>query len=239
MSVEEKRATAYHEAGHAIVAALLPDADPVHKVTIIPRGPTLGVTSMLPVEDRHSISKKHCVASIRVLMGGRAAEDVVFGQFTSGAANDLKVATSRAHSMVCEWGMSELGPISFGDNDEVFLGRDFTRMRTFSEETASAVDREVHRILDEGYAEARGMMQKHEDILRTVAEELYERETLVGKEVNEIIRRIGGEDLIPPEPEGKAEEASGPAETPEKANVEAKDEVVPDIAPGDIVPDTA
>ena len=245
MSIEEKRSTAYHEAGHTLVGMLLEDADPVHKVTIIPRGPTLGVTSMLPKEDKYSISKKHCLATISVLMGGRAAEEIIFGQFTSGASNDIKVATGRAHSMVCEWGMSELGPISFGSNEEVFLGRDFTKMRDYSEETASAVDREVHRILEEGYAETKELLLKHRTILEALAEELFERETLEGKEIAEIIRKTGGADLIPPEPEPEPEPVpAAPAkksqpEAPEADADEDEDKnEAPGIPPGDIVPDT-
>jgi cell division protease FtsH len=197
MSAKEKRNTAYHEAGHVLVGRLLPDADPVHKVTIIPRGPSLGLTSMIPAEDRYSLSKSYCLAQIRVLMGGRAAEDIVFGEFTSGAANDLKVATDRAHAMVCEWGMSELGPISFGHNTEVFLGRDFMRERDFSEETAAAVDKAIHAILDEAYQDAKRILTENRKILEAIAEELYEKETLEAHEIDEIIRRHGGAHLLP------------------------------------------
>ncbi|MBI2434809.1 MAG: cell division protein FtsH, partial [Candidatus Hydrogenedentes bacterium] len=200
LSAKEKLTTAYHEAGHTLIGRLLPHADPVHKVTIIPRGPTLGVTSMLPEEDRHSISKEYCLATIRVLMGGRAAEEIIFSQFTSGASNDLRVATNRVHAMVCEWGMSDLGPISFGHNDEVFLGRDFVKSRDFSEETASAVDREVHKILQEAYRDAKEMLVKHEPILRALSEALYDKETLEAEEIDRIIREHGGADLIPPRP---------------------------------------
>jgi cell division protease FtsH len=240
MNPEEKKSTAYHEAGHTLVGRLLPDSDPVHKVTIIPRGPTLGVTSMLPKEDKYSISKKHSLATIRVLMGGRAAEEIIFDQYTSGASNDLKVATSRAHAMVCEWGMSELGPISFGSNDEVFLGRDFTKMRDHSDETAAAVDREVHHILEEAYKDAKDMLIEHKNILVALSEELYERETLEGKEIDEIIRANGGSDLLPPEDHPKPpvqQTAEDPiANTSEE---EKKDDDIKGIPPGDIVPDTA
>ncbi len=216
MSQEQKLATAYHEAGHALLCQLLPHADPMHKVTVIPRGPALGVTSYLPVEDKFCASRKWCLANMRVTMGGRAAEELIYGEFNSGASNDLKVATARAHSMVCEWGMSELGPISFGGGDEVFIGRDFGKTRDHSDETAAAVDREVHRLLEEAYRDAKNLLETHFDILKTLGDELFERETLDAAEVNEIIRRVGGPDLIPADPE--------PATTPDEGTV---------IAPGD------
>ena len=207
LSPAEKRNTAYHEAGHVLVGRLLPNADPIHKVTIIPRGPSLGLTSMLPTEDRHSLSKSYCLAQLRVLMGGRAAEDVIFGEFTSGAANDLKVATDRSHAMVCEWGMSDLGPIHFGGNGEVFLGRDFMKERSYSEETASAVDKAVHRMLEDAYSDAKQIMIDHKPVLVALAEALYEKETLEAAEIDEIIRKTGGEDLLPPRQETKKETA--------------------------------
>jgi cell division protease FtsH len=200
---KDKLATAFHEAGHTLVGRLLPDADPVHKVTIIPRGPALGVTSMLPEEDRYSISKNYCLAQIRVLMAGRAAEELIYGSFNSGASSDIKRGTQLAHSMVCEWGMSDLGPISFGSNDEVFLGRDFARTREFSDETASAVDREVHKIVEEAYKDAKEMLEKNEAILRALSEALFEKETLEAREIDEIIVRLGGKDILPPRPTGE------------------------------------
>ncbi len=222
MSQEQKLATAYHEAGHALLCQLLPDADPMHKVTVIPRGPALGVTSYLPTEDKFCASKKWCLANMRVTMGGRAAEELIYGEFNSGASNDLKVATQRAHSMVCEWGMSELGPISFGGNDEVFLGRDFNKTRDYSDETAAAVDREVHRLLEEAYRDAKALLEKHFDVLKALGDELFERETLDAAEVNAIIRRVGGEDIIPPDPEPAGKEegvviAPGPEATNQKS----------------------
>ncbi|HDP35794.1 MAG TPA: ATP-dependent zinc metalloprotease FtsH [Candidatus Hydrogenedentes bacterium] len=200
LSAKEKLATAHHEAGHTLVAKLLPDSDPVHKVTIIPRGMALGVTSWLPEEDRHSMTRSYCLAMIRVLMGGRAAEDIIYGEFTSGAANDLKRATHLAHKMVCEWGMSELGPITFGSADEVFLGRDFAKMRDFSEETASAVDREIHRICEDSYKDAKDMLKKRETALRALAEALYERETLESDEIDAIIVEALGPGVLPERP---------------------------------------
>ncbi len=197
ISPKEKWCTAVHEAGHALVGRLIPHGDPIHKVTIIPRGQALGITSMLPEEDRHSLSKSYCLAQIRYMMGGRAAEEVALDELTSGVSNDLKRATELAHAMVCQWGMSELGPISFGSNSEVFLGRDLVRERDFSEETASAVDKAVHAILDEAYANARDLMTKHKHILLAISEALVERETLEGDELDEIIRKHGGQDLLP------------------------------------------
>ncbi|MCF6286260.1 MAG: AAA family ATPase, partial [Candidatus Hydrogenedentes bacterium] len=245
MTAEQKLATAYHEAGHALLCQLLPDADPMHKVTVIPRGPALGVTSYLPEEDRFCASRKWCLANMRVTMGGRAAEELIYGEFNSGASSDLKAATQRAHSMVCEWGMSELGPIAFGGGDEVFLGRDFNKTRDHSEETAAAVDREVHRYLEEAYRDAKNLLEKHLDVLKALGEELCERETMNAKEVNELIRRVGGEDLIPPDPE-PAKAAEITEETPKEdedgdnsaeADSDGGDSTDP-VPPGDIVPDT-
>jgi len=241
LNPEEKRKTAYHEAGHALVGRLLPAADPVHKATIIPRGPSLGLTSFLPEEDRHNASRQWCLATIRMSMGGRAAEEIVFDEYTSGCAADLSQSTRIAHSMVCEWGMSDLGPISFGHNQEVFLGRDFAKSRDFSEETASAVDREVHRILEEAYNEARELLQKHKNILVAVAEALYERETLEMREIDAIIRENGGADLLPPPKEDTPEEPPAQGGQVAEAEVpadEAEDETR-DLPPGDIVPGTA
>ena len=241
LSPTEKRNTAYHEAGHVLVGRFLPNADPIHKVTIIPRGPSLGLTSMIPQEDRYSLSKSYCLAQLRVLMGGRAAEETVFGEFTSGAANDLKVATDRAHAMVCEWGMSELGPVSFGgSNGEVFLGRDFVKERNFSEETASAVDKTVHKLLDDAYGDVKQMMLDHKEILVALAEALYERETLEAEEIDEIIRAHGGEHLLPPKPEreqlvpGKKE---GGVVSPSPGGEMEED--TSGLEPGDPVPDGA
>jgi cell division protease FtsH len=238
LSEKEKRNTAFHEAGHVLVARAMPDADPIHKATIIPRGPALGLTSMLPLEDRHSYYKAFCLAELRVFMGGRAAEEAVFGEYSSGAANDIKQATKIAHSMVCQWGMSELGPISFGTDAEVFLGRDFMRERDFSEETASAVDRAIHTLLEKAYADARDIVTKHNPILVALAEGLIERETLESEEIDDIIRANGGADLIPPkeEKEPPKQEPPPPAVRTDAPEEEPK---IDNIGPGDIVPGTA
>ncbi|MFA6240305.1 MAG: ATP-dependent zinc metalloprotease FtsH [Candidatus Hydrogenedentales bacterium] len=240
LSAAEKRNTAYHEAGHVLVGRMIPDADPVHKVTIIPRGPSLGLTSMIPTEDRHSMSKAYCMATMRMMMGGRAAEEIVFNEFTSGASNDLKRATELAHAMVCQWGMSELGPISFGSNTEVFLGRDFVKERDFSEETASAVDKSIHKLLEDAYTDARHMLTEHQNILTAIAEELVEKETLDAEEIDDIIRKHGGADLIPP-----AKEQTPPPSPPKPPAFVTPAKVLPDepevgdLGPGQIVPGTA
>jgi len=240
ISAAEKRLTAYHEAGHVLVGRLTPHTDPIHKATIIPRGPALGVTSWLPEEDRHNVTKSYCIGTLRMAMGGRAAEEVVFKEFSSGAAGDLHSATQRAHAMVCEWGMSDLGPINFGTNNEVFLGRDFAKERNFSENTASAVDNEIHKLLKEAYAEAKNIVLKHRNLLDALAEELMERETLEGDEIDEIIRKSGGKDILPPRPPKKQEPGGR-----ESVVVAPSPDDAPDITPadndipGDVVPGTA
>jgi cell division protease FtsH len=239
LTAEEKRHTAVHEAGHVIVGRLMPEADPIHKVTIIPRGPSLGLTSMIPLEDRHNLTKGYCLAAMRVFMGGRAAEEVVFSMFSSGAANDLKRATELAHAMVCQWGMSELGPISFGTNTEVFLGRDFVKERDFSEETASAIDKAIHKLLEDAYADAKRIMTDHRTILMAIADELYERETLDADEIDEIIRNAGGAHLISPkkEPSPVAPSRGGKVQ-PAKPKPEG-DRGLGTIGPGEIAPEPA
>ncbi|MFP6578746.1 MAG: ATP-dependent zinc metalloprotease FtsH [Myxococcota bacterium] len=190
MSEADKRITAYHEAGHALVAVLTPDSDPVHKVTIIPRGMALGVTQTIPVEDRLNYSRDQILAIIKHAMGGRAAEEIVFNQFTTGASNDLEQATEWAHRMVCKYGMSEkLGPVSFGDEGgDVFLGRDFVARKDYSENTARQIDDEVGSILNGLYAEARTLLLDHRDLLDRTATALLERETLDGPDL-ELLRR--------------------------------------------------
>jgi cell division protease FtsH len=235
ISAEEKRNTAVHEGGHALVGRLVPGADPVHKVTVIPRGPALGLTSMLPVEDRHTQSQSYCLAQIRVLMGGRAAEEVVLKEFTNGASNDLKRATQLAHLMVCQWGMSELGPISFGSNAEVFLGRDLMRERDFSEETAATVDRAIHRILDEAYAEVKDLIIKHSAVIEAIAETLCDQETLEAKELDDIIRSVGGAGLVPEkeeEPTPAIEEDKGEEQPAPEPEGDDEDPGLDNVGPG-------
>jgi len=180
MSDEDKRTTAYHEAGHALVAMLTPGSDPVHKVTIIPRGMALGVTQTLPAEDRYNLTRDQILAMIKHAMGGRAAEWVVFGHLSTGAANDLKQATDWARRMICKYGMSDrLGPVSFGDEDQdVFLGRDFVMRKDYSEHKAEEIDEEVSKLLKTLYDEAEAMLREKREILDRVAAALLERETL-------------------------------------------------------------
>jgi cell division protease FtsH len=241
---KEARNTAVHEAGHALICRLIEHADPVHKVTIIPRGGSLGLTSWLPVEDRHNITKKHSLAMLRVAMGGRAAEEIVYDEFTSGAAGDLQMATGQAHSMVCEWGMSDLGPVAFGSSGEVFLGRDFSKQRDYSDATASAVDKAVSDILESAYEDAMEMLIEHRPLLDAITEALVDRETLNGKELDEIIIEAGGADLLPVREEYKEPVKAAAREetedvTPTPTSTGETTDTDDDVAPGDIVPGTA
>jgi cell division protease FtsH len=201
MSDEDKRVTAYHEAGHALVAMVTPKSDPVHKVTIIPRGMALGVTQTLPVEDRYSLTREQMVAMLRHAMGGRAAEELVFGHLSTGAANDLQQATRLAHEMVCSYGMSErIGPVAYTDDSgDVFLGRDFATRKNYSEQKAQEIDEEVSRLLRESYGEARSALVSHRDVLDRIADALLERETLEAPDLKLI---LAGEALppLPPAP---------------------------------------
>jgi cell division protease FtsH len=188
ISDEEKRGTAYHEGGHALVAALVPNADPVHKVSIIPRGMALGVTMQLPIEDKHSYSKEYLEAQLANLMAGRIAEEKFLGKLTTGAGNDIERATELARKMVCEWGMSRLGPLSFGKKEEqIFLGREIAQHRDYSEDTAVKIDEEVRRLVDEGYQRAAAIIETRSDALVRIAEALLEREVLDGAEVKLLI----------------------------------------------------
>jgi len=186
----EKRTTAYHEAGHALMAKLIPGTDPVHKVTIIPRGRALGLTMQLPVDDRHSYSKEFLYDSLAILMGGRVAEELVFQQITTGAGNDIERATDLARRMVCEWGMSEdLGPLTFGKKDEqIFLGREIATRRDYSEEIAHKIDSEVKRLVTENYERAKRMLRENMAALKALAETLLEKEVLDGSEIDQIIQ---------------------------------------------------
>ena len=189
ISEEEKKSTAYHEAGHTLVAKKIPGTDPVHKVSIIPRGRALGVTMQLPIEDKHSYSRETLLARIAVIMGGRAAEDLIFNTFTTGAGNDIERATEIARKMVCEWGMSDrMGPLSFGKRDEqIFLGRDMASHKNYSEATAVEIDTEIKRIVDTCYERARTILAENTQILHNLSECLIEKENLTGQEVDRII----------------------------------------------------
>ena len=161
---EEKKNTAFHEAGHALVASMIPYADPLHKVTIIPRGLALGLTMQLPEDDKHTYTKEYLETQIAVMMGGRCAEEIFLNHMTTGAGNDIEQATELARKMVCEWGMSGLGPLTFGKKEEqIFLGREIAQHRDFSEDTAIRIDQEVKRIIEEGYTKARTILTENRD----------------------------------------------------------------------------
>jgi cell division protease FtsH len=194
ISDEEKRNTAYHEAGHALVAKLLPGTDPIHKVTIIPRGMALGLTQQLPMDEKHTYPRDYLLNNLVILFGGRVAEELVLEHMTTGAGNDIEKATDLVRRMVCEWGMSEkLGPMTFGKKEEeIFLGRDFTQKVDYSENTAIEIDAEVRRIIQESYQRAKDLLKANIGLLHKVAETLLEKEVLDGSEIDAIVREFGG-----------------------------------------------
>jgi cell division protease FtsH len=213
MSEKEKRTTAVHEAGHAIVAKVLPGTDPVHKVTIIPRGRALGLTQQLPVEDRLNITKEFAVNQIAILMGGRIAEEIVFNQKTTGAGNDIERATELARQMVCEWGMSDrMGPLTFGKKEgEPFLGREMSAGKDYSEATAIDIDKEVRELVTYNYDRAKKILLENLDHLKSMADALMEYETIDAADIETLM--TGGQ-ITKPKPAGKANTA--PAKAPEK-----------------------
>jgi cell division protease FtsH len=218
---EEKKNTAYHEAGHTIASLMTPNTDPIHKVTIIPRGRALGLTMSLPVDERYTYDSEFLSSQIIMLLGGRVAEEVALKHMTTGAGNDLERATDLARKMVCEWGMSEkLGPLTFGKKEEqIFLGREIAQHRDYSEHTAIEIDEEVRRIVTEAYAKTKSILTENETGLNALANALLEKETLDGKEIWQILTDAG---MDVPEmkssPEGKVispdETASVPAAAP-------------------------
>jgi cell division protease FtsH len=212
ISDDEKRITAYHEAGHALVAFMIPEADPLHKVTIIPRGRALGVTQQLPVDDKHTYSREYLEATIAVLMGGRVSEELRIDKITTGAGNDLERVTDLARKMVCEWGMSDkLGPLTFGKKEEaIFLGREIAQHRDYSEATAHEIDAEVKGIVLTGYTRARGILEEHGDSLVRIAEALLEREVLDAEQISTLVK---GEMLAAPQlPDSDAHDETVEAE---------------------------
>ncbi len=225
LSEKEKTNTAYHEAGHALLLELLPHTEPLHKVTIIPRGPSLGSTMWLPAEDKYTNRKNELVADLAVSMGGRVAEEIAFGDVTNGARGDIKGATSIARRMVCEWGMSEkMGMVEYGEHEDyVFLGRDISRARDYSEATAEEIDREVRKLIDDAYATAFRVLTEHRDHLEAIAKALLEYETLDGVQIKEIIEH--GHMLNPP-PGPPASAVPSLPEKPPKQVV-----VAPDVTP--------
>jgi len=215
---EEKRLTAFHEAGHALVAALLPDTDPLHKVTIIPRGMALGLTQQLPTEEKHNYTKEQLQSRIAVCMGGRIAEDMVFGEISTGAQNDIEQATEMARKMVCEWGMSDtLGPLTYGKKEEqIFLGKEFNRHQDYSEATALKIDAEIKRIVTEQYERAQRTLTEKRELLNRVAEALLEYEVLDAEQLKALVegRRLEIRTPAPtptPPREGKIEHEGGRA----------------------------
>jgi len=198
ISDDEKKSTAYHEAGHALVAALIPGADPIHKVTIIPRGMALGITQQLPLDDRYTYSKKYLEAQLSVLMAGRITENMFLNKTTTGASNDFEKATEIARKMVCQYGMSELGPLTFGERDDlVFLGRDLTMHKNFSEKTSERIDDEVKNIITRNVERAKTIIKANQGTLVKIAEALLEKEVLTSDEIQMIMQ---GKPLIPKKP---------------------------------------
>ena len=193
ISDEEKRVTAYHEAGHTLVAKLLPGTDPIHKVTIIPRGMALGVTQQLPSEEKHAYPREYLLNNLAIYMGGRASEELIFKDPTTGAGNDIERATELARKMVCEWGMSDrMGPLAFGKQDEqIFLGREIAQHKDYSEVTAIAIDEEVKRLVTEGYETAKSTLSTNIHILHAIAQGLIEQEELSAEQIHRIVTEWG------------------------------------------------
>ena len=216
ISDEEKRNTAYHEAGHALVAMLIPGADPMHKVTIIPRGMSLGVTMQLPVDDKHTYSKKFLEARLTVMMGGRIAEEIFMNQATTGAGNDFEQATDMARRMVCEWGMSDMGPMTFGKvEQQIFLGREIAQHRDYSEDTAIRIDKEVTKIVMTSYDKARELIESNRDAMGRIAEALLEREVLDANDLQLLIDNKPLPEVVSsPPPSEPAAPATGETEVP-------------------------
>ncbi|MGD0905972.1 MAG: ATP-dependent zinc metalloprotease FtsH, partial [Candidatus Acidiferrales bacterium] len=201
LSDEEKRNTAYHEAGHALVAAMTPGTDPLHKVTIIPRGMALGLTMQLPIDDKHTYTKTYLEGTLVVLMGGRTAEEIFLGHITTGAGNDIERATEIARKMVCDWGMSSLGPLAFGKKEEaIFLGREIAQHRDYSEDTAIHIDQEVRRIVTAGYEAARNILENNKDTLERIAQALLEREVLDAVELKLLLENKPLPEKVRPAP---------------------------------------
>jgi cell division protease FtsH len=192
ISEEEKKNTAYHEAGHALVAKLTPGTDPLHKVSIIPRGRALGVTQQLPIDDKYTYSQDYLLKALSVLLGGRAAEEIALKHTTTGAGNDLERATDLARKMVTEWGMSDkLGPLTFGKKDElIFLGREIARHKDYSEKTAVDIDEEVKRIVIGAYNTSKKLLTENQDLLEAFARALLEKETMDGAEIDALIQEV-------------------------------------------------
>ncbi|MFQ5441709.1 MAG: ATP-dependent zinc metalloprotease FtsH [Thermodesulfobacteriota bacterium] len=227
ISDDEKKNTAFHEAGHTLVAKLIPGTDPIHKVSIIPRGMALGLTQQLPIDERHTYSKEYLLNNIAVLMGGRAAEELVLKHMTTGAGNDIERATDIARKMVCEWGMSEkLGPLTFGKKEEhIFLGKEMAQSRDFSSVTADIIDSEIKAIVTENYDRARNIIETHSEVLNNLATALLERETLDGDEIDGIVFGAAAQEKASSDPapgEEKKPEGLKPEAAKKKTDEEKK-----------------
>jgi cell division protease FtsH len=211
ISEEERKNTAYHEAGHTLVAKLIPGTDPIHKVTIIPRGRALGVTQQLPIDEKHTYTREYLLNTLAVLMGGRAAEELILQHLTTGAGNDIERSTDLARKMVCNWGMSEfLGPLAFGKRDEhIFLGREISQNRDFSEDTARLIDSEIKNFVEQSYQRARSLLRQYEAGLHALALALLEKETLDSSEVDAIVSQHASNDL--PSPDDVSDPTVSPA----------------------------
>lgn len=234
MSEEEKRLTAYHESGHAIVGRLVPSHDPVHKVTIIPRGRALGVTMFLPEEDRHSYSRQRLESQISSMFGGRVAEELIFGAdaVTTGASNDIQRATEISRSMVTKWGLSErLGPLTYSEDEgEVFLGRSVTQHKTISDETVHSIDKEVRSIVDRNYERARKLLTEHKDKLHLMAETLIKYETIDAHQIDAIME---GKDVPPPRDWQNPDHSAGSGSGEGGVKVEPESESTSETDKGD------
>ena len=230
---KEKEVTAYHEAGHALVAYLLPDTDPIHKVTIIPRGRALGLTMQLPIDEKYTHSKGYLKNSISILFGGRIAEKIIFNEITTGAGNDLERATALARKMVCEWGMSdELGPLTYGKKEEqIFLGREIAQHRDFSEETARQIDLAVKEIIMDASNKVTELLEGHQDILKRMADELLEKETIVLEDIQRILA-----ELRPDEHPFEEPKAPSPTQPDSAQQEESAAEIKAEETPMDVPP---
>ncbi|MCP4725969.1 MAG: ATP-dependent metallopeptidase FtsH/Yme1/Tma family protein [bacterium] len=230
ISEKEKKSTAYHESGHVIVGIYMPEADPIHKVTIIPRGRALGVTTSLPIDDKHTYSKEYCTAQLAKLMGGRVAEKLIFNTLTTGAGNDIEQATNLAKKMVCEWGMSEkMGPLTFGKkDDEIFLGREISTNRGFSNDTAQLIDLEVKKLIIESEKKAEEILKDNLEVLHVMADELLKREILDSEEINKLIKGEKLPEIKREDVESEEEKVQADTEEPQ-VDGEGKDVEEPDV----------
>jgi cell division protease FtsH len=229
ISESEKRVTAIHEAGHALLAVMLPYADPIHKVTIIPRGMALGLTQQLPIDEKHNYSKEYLLDQIAILLGGRIAEEITIGSITTGAGNDLERATDLARRMVCEWGMSDsMGPLTFGKKEEqIFLGREIAQHQDYSEDTALKIDHEVKKLVTDNYTRAFAVLSEHKQKLLDMADALLARETLDAEQVKRLSAGLPLDEPLPA-PTGSV---APPSREPKTAKEKDRPAIVSPIPP--------